>query len=58
MDLLITKKVSGRRLSEREEKVLETWLESDIENRKQFFQLKLIYNQGDPATLANYKEEE
>lgn len=57
MDLLITKKVSGRRLSEREEKVLETWLESDIENRKQFFQLKLIYNQGDPTTLANYKEE-
>lgn len=57
MDLLITKKISGRRLSEREEKILETWLESDIENRKQFFQLKLIYNQEDPATLGHYKEE-
>ncbi|MEQ8556519.1 MAG: FecR domain-containing protein [Cyclobacteriaceae bacterium] len=57
MDVLITKKLTGRRLSEREEMILRSWLESDPAHRKQFLQLKLIHQREAPEILEKYEKE-
>ena len=57
MDVLITKKLTGERLSEREELILGSWLESDPMHRKQFLQLKLVYQRESSESISKYEKE-
>lgn len=57
MDILITRKLTGQKLSDREAKILEAWLESDVQNRKHYFQLKIVYTQESEQVLSKLKEE-
>lgn len=56
MDKLIFKKLSGEALSDRENKILSEWIDSDLNNKKTYFQLKMAFLKSDPVKINELKE--